>query len=695
MRPRLAWIIYRKELLDSLRDRRTLVMMLGIPVLLYPMLMMGMAKLQESQSEAREARRSVVAVWGRMPDTLEARLRGNAKLELKVDLDYPAALRSEVAAGRVLPPEVKPGKNPAETSVTRAARQVTLDRRADAVLLVWPDMDAARRDNGQGTVSVLFDSVRPDSGKARERLTDEIQEWRRSELSERERTMRLPPGFTRAVEILSENVAAPQRKSGMLLGTMLCAMLLLMSAMGGFYTAIDQTAGEKERGTMQTLLCAPLRSTEIIAGKFLAVCTVSLAASAANLISMSLTAGRIANGIPGVELKMTWSVFALALVAMIPIAFTLSGLYLAVAAFARDFKEGQNLLAPVMTLIILPVFALMNPSVELSRTTAFIPVVNLGLLVKALFLGEAKADLVFLALLSSAAYATLAILLAARVFERETVMLGGREQIRGLLDFSASRGGVPSAAWSLTMFCIVLVANFYGQLALVNHGVLVLLAVVFVAFFLAPPVAATALMRFSWRDTFQLRPLSGRGVAASVVLGLSAWTVAAGVFFRILPPPESLRKALEEVLMIRDASVPLGLLLFLAAVQPAICEEALFRGFIQTGLRGAGKWAAIGVTALLFALAHGSLHRMPPTLFLGLVIGYAVWQTRSILAGVIIHGLNNGLALWLAREGGSAAGDAVLPWRWTLAGVVLVACGLGMLWRIDSTGSTHNRESAG
>lgn len=681
MRPRLVWTIFRKEIIDSLRDRRTLVMMLGIPLLLYPLLIIASAKFQESQSEAREARTSSVAVWGELPPSLDQRLRANKRIRLLPGLGFPDSLKTDLAAGKYAPPDPKPGRStPAETPLIRAAREVTIDRRAEAVVLVWPDMAEASATQSQGTISVLYDSVRPDSGKARDRLTDELQEWRRAELARREQERGLPKGFTRAVEILSENVAPQQRKSGMLLGTILCTMLLVMSAMGGFYTAIDQTAGEKERGTMQTLLCAPLRPVEVIAGKFLAVCLVSLAASTANLVSMSATLARVTLGIG--DIQMTWSAFALALMAMVPISFTLSAVYLAVAAFARDFKEGQSLLTPVMTVVILPVVALMNPSVELSPATAFVPIMNLGLLIKAIFVGEAKADLVFLTMLASAAYAMLAILLAARVFERETVMLGGREQMRELLDFRSRPGGTPSSTWALSMFAIVLVINFYGQLSLMRWGPLAVLSVVFVCFFLLPPVAVTAVSGFSWRETFSLRSPGAAATLASVILGCSGWIVVSSLLMRLLPPPPSLGKALEEMLMIRDATMPAALLIFLVAVQPAICEEALFRGFIQTGLRTSGRWPAVLVTALLFAVIHGSVYRLLPTFVLGAITGYAVWKSSSLFAGVIIHGLNNAIAVGIARTRPDISADAFLPWTWGVMALVPVLAALYLLSRL-------------
>ena len=118
---------------------------------------------------------------------------------------------------------------------------------------------------------------------------------------------------------------------------------------------------------------------------------------------------------------------------LMPVTFIISAVFLAVAAFAKGFKDGQNFLTPVYTLLVLPAGLTMLPTVELSTWSAFVPVLNIAVLIKSLLRGEAATQLVFLVLLSSATYAALAVLLAARVFEQEQVLLGGEESVRQVL----------------------------------------------------------------------------------------------------------------------------------------------------------------------------------------------------------------------------------------------------------------------
>jgi sodium transport system permease protein len=169
-----------------------------------------------------------------------------------------------------------------------------------------------------------------------------------------------------------------------------------------------------------------------------------------------------------------------------------------------------------------------------------------------------------------------------------------------------------------------------------------------------------------------------------VLIGISAWTFATGVLVRLLPPPESMVKVMEKVLMIHDDATPVWLLLLLVAITPAVCEEALFRGLIMTGFRRAGMGMAVGATAALFGLMHASIYRLAPVVFLGALFGYAVWRTGSLVPGIVGHALNNGLMVLVARYRplekmlGSAEG-VYPPWLTVAVGTALVIAGVALI----------------
>ncbi len=699
MRLRVVGIIFCKEFREALRDRRTLFMMVALPTLLYPLLLIGMSKLMEGQEAEQSAKGSRVAVWGTQPGSLEQRLRQSGKLELLPWVGIPGALRTRLETGSIAAPppaplkleagdEQKKAKEP-ETEVYMAAREVILARKADAVLLLWPGFAGATEAGRMGTVSILFDSVRPESGKARDRVDDALKVFRQDLLAMRERQHGLAPGFATAIDLHSQDIAPESRRAGQVFGALLPYLLIVFSLMSGFYAAIDVTAGEKERGTMQTLLCAPLESLEIIAGKFCAVWSIAMVATVVNLLSLSLTLSRIKlHG--GFTVSVSPVSAAIAFLMLVPILLMVVALFLAIGVFAKDFKEGQNFLTPLLMTLMMPGAVSMIPGIELNGYLVFVPIVNIVLFIKAVFIGEWHADQLFLVLLSSFCYAALALLLASRVFEQNNLLLGGKEKIGSVLDFSRRPGARPTPGVSVLIFAIVLVIAFYGSLALENAGFAVMLGVMEFGFFLLPALLTIAAKGYPLAPTLSLRMPAWQGLAGGFVVGVSGW-VAAMLTLRILPPPESLTKALERVLLLQDKAQPLWLILLMAAVAPALCEEVFFRGLILSGFRRLGMWPAIVATGFLFSLAHASIYRMMPTMLLGVVFGYAAWQTRSIVPAIVAHALNNGLMLSMARspramEWLGLAGARQMPLWMVAAGCVVLAGGMLLLRSAGAAG---------
>lgn len=682
--------IFRKELVETLRDRRTLLMMIGLPMLVYPIVTMGLSRLQESKAAATKARKSVVATWGDAPaELVEAMKAASAHLEVTPWLGAPDEVRRSIESGAAAPAaattdDTHHGQRERENPTLAAAGSLLSSGGADAVLVSWPGLERALASDDLGTVTLYFDSVRDDSRTARDRLADVLSSYRTMLLTRRVKTRQLPAGFTLAVEVLRRDVAPPARRTAVMMGSVLPFLLLTLSLLGGFYSAIDMTAGEKERGTMQTLMVAPLRSSEIVMGKFLAVWVVGLLAAAANLASLWLTITRV---LPASEGSIAPVSFVLATLMLVPVTMATSALFLAIAAFAKDFKDGQNFLTPVYMAIIMPAAFAILPGAELNAWTAFVPVVNIALLVKAVSIGEVRADLLFLALLSSALYAMLSIALAVHVFGREQIMLGGKESARSVLGLERRAGGVPTPSVALTTFALAMVLAFYASLLVETRGVVTVLLVVQYGFFLLPALVVVFGLGYSARETLLLRLPSWQHLLAALIIGATGWIAIVGVFMRVAPPPESLVKGLEQMLTLGDASLPLWVVLLGVAVTPAICEELFFRGVVLSGVRRLGVWPAVLISSLLFAFAHASIYRMLPTLALGLMLAALAWRSGSILPSMIVHAMNNGLIVWIVRHPSStdllgvSETSTVPPLSVTIAATLLCAAGVGLAWK--------------
>lgn len=195
------------------------------------------------------------------------------------------------------------------------------------------------------------------------------------------------------------------------------------------------------------------------------------------------------------------------------------------------------------------------------------------------------------------------------------------------------------------------------------------------------PVIGLALLRkFPLAQTFSLHRPHWRSVVGSVLIGLTVAVALAGLVLRLAPPPESVLREMEKLLQFGDQPAPLWQLWLLLAVTPALCEETLFRGLMLSGLRRWGPWAAIGLTALLFGLLHGSIYRLLPTFILGLLLGYVVWRSGSLYCSMLIHLLNNGLiATLIWNSKGDEMALQSVPWSLTLGALVLTIIGLALL----------------
>ncbi len=696
MRLSIALVVFRKEMLETLRDRRTLISLVLLPMLLYPLFALLMSRLADADIEQLESRRSRVAVWGTLPPEIASVLADDKNLELHPWRGAPDAIREALEKGTISPPEppqiieseprakknkklAGPKPDRPDERVILAARDLVGTRGIDAVLVPYHGFSEAVQQGSMGRVGIYYDSVWIDSEFAETRLTNTLTRARDRLLEAREGARGLPDGFTSGISATSRNIAPDERRVGKFLGALMPTMLILMSLLGGFLRAADMTAGEKERGTMQTLLCAPLLPIEIISGKFLTVFVVSLLTALVNVVSLALTIRRL---LPG-EMNVPFSVHILTFALLVPVTFLFSALFLAVAAFARDFKDAQNLLTPVYLPVMLLSMLTSLPSMELTPATSLVPVFNVALLIKAIYIGDVSADLVLYTLGSSTLFAALALIFAARVFEREDILLGsGRGSFRELFMWKRQNGGTPSVGLALGGFSIMLVVVFYASL-LVEKATNKTWQVVGtqVGLMLLPTLAILALSGVSMRETLALRPPRPRAILGALLVGLSGGAVVSAFAMRLVPVPRAFSEKLGETMLLDGQ--PLWLLILVVALAPAICEEVLFRGFLFSGLLRAGPVVALLGSSLLFGLAHGSIYRLVPTAALGLVIGYARWKTGSIVPGAIVHFINNSLAItllysrpgWIERL---LVGDQVPIWL-GVAAVGVLAAGVALL----------------
>jgi sodium transport system permease protein len=624
MRPLIVWHIFRKDLRETLRDRRTLFTTLVLPLVVYPLLFTAVGSFTSNKREELAALTARIAVWGPVPESaVQAVLKEKATLVER---------QAEVP----LSPE-------------ELARKAVGEKKVDVVLLT------ADASGPSVKVTVYADSTQLESEAMQERVLKVLRQHDRALLEQRMVALGQPAISARPLEVAEADLSSGARRAATVVGSFLPYMVLILLASAAFYSAIDLTAGEKERGTLQTLLTAPVHALEVVTGKYLTVVAMTLVAALANIVSLGLAIGRILSAEGGAEgFHMGPRVGLTLFLTLLPAALLLAALFVAVGVLARTYKEGQSYLMPLLLLVVFGAMGSTLPGVELTPALALVPLTNVALLMRALLSGRATLALGTTVIISSFAYAAMGLVLAARVFETEQVLLSGEKPWRDI--FARKAKGKLTPLNTLFFVALLVVVVFYGSVPLVRavtrEQIGRAIALSELGFFLLPALLWALYMRVPMRDAFQLRLPKGRGVLGTVLLAASGWAVGLAVG-AVLVNFKGARDYSEQLgeLLGKHGPLSLGMAVALVGILPAVCEEACFRGVVLVGLsRGGSRALAVVGSALAFGLFHVNPYHVAAATTLGLVLGYAAYESRSLLPGVLMHLVNNGLQMVMVRR---------------------------------------------
>ncbi|MFP4171415.1 MAG: ABC transporter permease subunit/CPBP intramembrane protease [Candidatus Hydrogenedentota bacterium] len=623
MRFALVLTIFAKELRDMLRDRRTLIAMIAVPVLLYPILFLVFSQVMIIQQERIERAPSTIALEGE-----EALLRSWLEAAPRLEIEPSADPEADLLGGRV-----------------------------HAVVRLEEKAAAALETGGTADVTILYDAMEHESTQAATRAQEALDDKHEALLETRVREAGLDPAYMRPLKIQQEDAAPAAKTGGAILGMVLPVIMVLMLGVGAFYPAVDLTAGEKERGTFETLLSTPTSKLEIVAGKFLTVFCISLLTGLMNLASMLATfwiqIGQLDEELGGAEIHLAPVTGLIILAALIPLAFFISALMMSVAVFARSFREAQNFVTPFFVLITLPPALVALPGVTLSAATQFLPIANVALLFKTLMTEPVAGETMFAVFFSTGTYALLSLVLAAWIFQREDVVLSQQRGIPlSLRRAEFPREPAPTPGFALFLYGLAVILLFYAGTYVQARNIFTGILITQWGLILLPVAFFLWYVRVNFKQALLLylpRP-TDFGVSLLIAAAWILIIIQIGVWHeQLFPMPEELGQYMQGLFAVEERGV--WGLLFIVALSPAVCEEVLHRGVLLSGLRRTmPAWTAIIVTALLFGLFHLSIHRLLLTTLSGIVLGYLVWRNRSLITGMVVHFCINASAV-LAMTG--------------------------------------------
>jgi sodium transport system permease protein len=382
-------LIYLKEMLDLLRDRRTIISMLVFPLVVLPLIFLGLNRFFFRSINRAQDKQFNIA--------------------LKQETGLEGITRSLEQAGFRIRPSDDP-RRAVENKETELGMDVSGESNSPAIRIF--------ADQSQLEVKVA-------SGRIETALNQLKEAKIKNDLERAGMPERILTPFT----VENVNTAPPQKMSGMFVATIIGYMFVTFMFMGAMYPAIDMTAGEKERRTMEMLLSSPASRSEIVLGKISVAITASFLTSVLTIISLGVSfffgmkefrSGQRPQLI--MELPLDSKTFLLIFVSIIPMAVLSATLMIAVATTAKSYKEAQSYVTPLLMIAILPALVSILPGVKLNAGMALIPIVNFSQLIKELILGDWSWTGFMLTLLSNLIYAAIAFTAAVRVFKNEGIL---------------------------------------------------------------------------------------------------------------------------------------------------------------------------------------------------------------------------------------------------------------------------------
>jgi len=752
-----------KELRESLRDRRTLITLILMPILVYPLLSMAMQRLIVGTASGLNADKTeyIIGVKDEQAGSLVASALGETALAIRQGVRHSIEIRRPMLTSPVTKKTATKATVAENTGGNNAPQSDTADRNpevrenASAIdpqtagfnIVVAEGISLQQAlDEGQVDVAVL--QVRSESVSLGRNGTYPAYQL---ELSFRDADLRSEAAmleFRKAMELVNDtqslqfrgalppavrmiSTATGKKVDAMTsLAGILPLILILMTITGAVYPAIDLTAGERERGTMEAMIATPAPRFLLLLSKYVAVVTVAVLTALANLLACWITLsigglGRALLGEKGLSL--------LAIVQILPLlvifAAFFSAILLAMCSFARSFKEAQAYLIPVMLVSLAPALLTLMPNIEFSTLLGIVPLVNILLLSRDIMTGSPQALPAFAAVFSTLLYAAAALVVASRLFGAESATAGSQETWSDLVRRPKRMKELPDlgdlAVYLALMFPVFFIlTNLFGQIDLSIASKLWINAGILLVLFLIAPALVAQYRRLNPRSTFLLGgwlgdsgPMGsgelasgapgvshgaglfrGLGVLCGVCLLASGLWVIAFEVLKVLSDfgfgaiSIDRTEALEEA-KVQFASIPFWMIFVTSALVPALAEEFFFRGYVLSAFRNRiAPLRAVLYSALIFGLFHVingsvlSLERFFPTTLLGLALGFVAIRTHSLWPGVLLHAIHNGLLFWLTRFSEKELSEWFgstnqhFPPIWILASLASVACGIGLVY---------------
>ena len=386
--------IMKKEFLDISRDKRTIITMILLPLMLFPVMLNVMTKVSVKVAKKEKAKALKVAVIkDKTPQHFQTYLEEYENIEIIY-----------------------------ETSEDEVNDKIVNDS-LDVYFMFSSDFYEKINELGTGRIDAYYKS-KSTTGIVKKRIQELLDKYKEPFLEERYVKMGIEKRQLDVINLELTNLATMQEEIAENVGGFIPYLFIIFCFMGAMYPAIDLAAGEKERGTYETLLTTPVSRFEILLGKFGVVTVGGLISAIAGIVGLYIGV-RMNSDIPKdfldsllniLEIKSMIVVTTL----LIPLSVFFSGLLLSLSIIAKSFKEAQSIVSPLMIVVILPAVMGMLPGIELNSGTALIPILNVTLATKVVLSGNYPIVNLVLVYASLSVFACAALYVSSLIFRRES-----------------------------------------------------------------------------------------------------------------------------------------------------------------------------------------------------------------------------------------------------------------------------------
>ncbi|WDE99296.1 ABC transporter permease subunit [Lentisphaera profundi] len=607
---KLIQLIFFKELREFVRDTRTLLLMIFIPAFLYPGLLLITAQMRSVQENKLQAQTYTILVQG-----------DDRGLVKKIENDNLIFTEDE--------------KKQHDLALKFSGNDKSVD---------IPH------------IAISYDSTNSQSLYVLDLVKDELEIVNRELRKQNLAKFGLDESFLRPLQIDFIKTNSEKQEGRFLAGKVLPGLILVMLTVAAGLMAQEVTAGERESGTLETLLCTPAKYTEIVMAKLFTVTTIGFLSGLLNVIFMGITFSNIgyllAKSTTGTEMVLPdtflpdFVSLPLILAVLVASALTLSALIVFITSSASTRQEASHYLSPLLILMLLPVMFSTQPGVESSWQFALVPGLNFCLIMQDLFLGKYHWDQLWLFFISNFIFLAFFIRMTINLLQSESFWNkgGGITAAFKLKNKQTNQQIIPEEGAMIFLTCSALFLLLGTRLQTWNVALGLPLSQFLIFVFL--PLYYLKKTRSKFKDILSLRPGSPK-LAVILAFSVPAIIVLSQALKRLLTdlgfPSGGEEGAQVVVDIVQNNGVVNALLI--VALTPAICEEFLFRGILLNASKGWKTFSAIALNGLLFGALHMSVANMPALTLMGAYMAYIVWKTSSIYHSVLVHFLNNSLAV--------------------------------------------------